>query len=240
MRSSDEMDEVLQALFCLREEHKSPASEDEVLQRSGVSAEALRQAVEGGLVTESTGGLALSDHGAAQAESVVRRHRLAERLLHDVLRVNDKATESAACQFEHILQGEVTQSICTLLGHPRACPHGKPIPRGACCSNGEQQVSAVIRRLSDLHPGESGRIAYVHTASAERLNRLSSFGLVPGTFLRMHQRWPSIVVELGESQLALDRETAADVFVRRAPAESPQERGHGARRRGPFWRRGRG
>ena len=158
-------------------------------------------------------------------------------MLHDVLRVNDEATESAACQFEHILQEEVTQSICTLLGHPRACPHGKAIPRGACCSNGEQQVSAVIRRLSDLHPGESGRIAYVHTVFAERLNRLSSFGLVPGTFVRVHQRWPSIVVELGESQLALDRETAADVFVRRAPADGADERGQTAGRGGPFRRR---
>ena len=237
MRSSDEMDEVLQALFCLGEEHKVPASEDEVLQRSGVSAEALRQAVEGGLVAEGAGGLALSERGVAEAEGVVRRHRLAERLLHDVLRVADEATESAACRFEHVLQGEVTESICTLLGHPRACPHGKPIPRGPCCSNGDESVSAVIRKLSVLRAGECGRVAYIHTASAERLNRLSSFGLVPGSLVRVHQRWPSIVIELGESQLALDRETAADVFVRKGTAGEDTPKRTRARVSG-LWKKG--
>jgi DtxR family Mn-dependent transcriptional regulator len=42
--------------------------------------------------------------------------------------------EEQACYFEHILSPAVTDSICAFLGHPRLCPHGRPIPRGACCS----------------------------------------------------------------------------------------------------------
>ena len=63
-----------------------------------------------------------------------RAHRLAERLFTDVLSLRDEeAVESNACQFEHILSPELTDRICTFLGHPETCPHGSPIPRGKCC-----------------------------------------------------------------------------------------------------------
>jgi Mn-dependent DtxR family transcriptional regulator len=65
---------------------------------------------------------------------VIRRHRLAERLFTDTLSLRDDAQiESNACTFEHILSPEVTEKICTFLGHPRQCPHGSPIPPGPCC-----------------------------------------------------------------------------------------------------------
>jgi Mn-dependent DtxR family transcriptional regulator len=53
--------------------------------------------------------------------------------------------EQQACKFEHILSPEATDKICTFLGHPRTCPHGAPIPRGACCdraSSNNDLVSA--------------------------------------------------------------------------------------------------
>jgi putative ABC transport system ATP-binding protein len=72
--------------------------------------------------------------GATRARDVIRRHRLAERLFRDVLGIRDEdEIESSACKFEHILSPEVTDRMCSLLGHPDACPHGSPIPRGACC-----------------------------------------------------------------------------------------------------------
>jgi putative ABC transport system ATP-binding protein len=75
--------------------------------------------------------------GEARARSVIRRHRLAERLFVDVLSIRDDASvESNACTFEHILSPEVTDRICAFLGHPTTCPHGSPIPPGECCGNG--------------------------------------------------------------------------------------------------------
>jgi len=72
--------------------------------------------------------------GRQRAAGVIRRHRLAERLFTDTLALRDDAQiESNACTFEHMLSPEVTERICTFLGHPRRCPHGSPIPPGPCC-----------------------------------------------------------------------------------------------------------
>ncbi len=75
-----------------------------------------------------------TEKGRKRAEDVIRRHRLAERLFVQTFQVqNEKEIEEQACRFEHVLSPEVTDSICTFLGHPRTCPHGSPIPAGPCC-----------------------------------------------------------------------------------------------------------
>ncbi len=94
-----------------------------------------------GLVTVKGWNVSFTAAGEARARSVIRRHRLAERLFTDVLAIRDDASvESHACTFEHILSPELTDRICTFLGHPETCPHGSPIPRGICC---EGKLSAV-------------------------------------------------------------------------------------------------
>ncbi len=75
----------------------------------------------------------LTEAGKEAVKSVFRRHRLAERLLQDVLAVGPSHIEEDACRFEHVLQDEVDEKVCILLGHPTQCPHGKPIPQGRCC-----------------------------------------------------------------------------------------------------------
>jgi putative ABC transport system ATP-binding protein len=76
----------------------------------------------------------LTDRGRKRAEDIIRRHRLAERLFTDSLAMDSETEiEQQACKFEHILSPEATDKICKFLGHPRTCPHGAPIPLGACC-----------------------------------------------------------------------------------------------------------
>jgi putative ABC transport system ATP-binding protein len=76
----------------------------------------------------------LTARGRERAASIIRRHRLAERLFTDSLAMDSESEiEQQACKFEHILSPEATDKICTFLGHPRTCPHGAPIPRGECC-----------------------------------------------------------------------------------------------------------
>ena len=88
-----------------------------------------------GLLTSESGQAEMTPKGEQRARNVIRRHRLAERLFRDVLSISDEAEiESSACKFEHILSPEVTDRMCSLLGHPDACPHGSPIPRGECCA----------------------------------------------------------------------------------------------------------
>jgi putative ABC transport system ATP-binding protein len=71
--------------------------------------------------------------GEIRARDIVRRHRLAERLLTDTFSIADSEADSHACKFEHIISPELDQRICTFLGHPKTCPHGNPIPPGSCC-----------------------------------------------------------------------------------------------------------
>ena len=76
----------------------------------------------------------LTPRGRRRAGSIIRRHRLAERLFTDSLALDSESEiEQQACKFEHILSPEATDKICTFLGHPRTCPHGAPIPPGPCC-----------------------------------------------------------------------------------------------------------
>jgi len=77
----------------------------------------------------------MTDRGRQRAADVIRRHRLAERLFTDSLAMDSETEiEQQACKFEHVLSPGATDKICTFLGHPRTCPHGSPIPPGACCA----------------------------------------------------------------------------------------------------------
>jgi putative ABC transport system ATP-binding protein len=85
----------------------------------------------------------LTPRGLERAGSIIRRHRLAERLFTDSLAMDSESEiEQQACKFEHILSPEATDKICTFLGHPRTCPHGAPIPLGQCCGEGKEFARA--------------------------------------------------------------------------------------------------
>jgi putative ABC transport system ATP-binding protein len=78
----------------------------------------------------------LTARGRLRAGSIIRRHRLAERLFTDSLAMESESEiEQQACKFEHILSPGATDKICSFLGHPRTCPHGAPIPPGPCCGS---------------------------------------------------------------------------------------------------------
>ncbi len=85
----------------------------------------------------------LTPRGQQRAADIVRRHRLAERLFTDSLAMDSETEiEQQACKFEHILSPEATDKICTFLGHQRTCPHGAPIPEGACCARAASALPA--------------------------------------------------------------------------------------------------
>jgi len=78
--------------------------------------------------------VSLTPRGRNKAGSIIRRHRLAERLFTDSLAMDSETEiEQQACKFEHILSPGATDKICAFLGHPKTCPHGAPIPPGPCC-----------------------------------------------------------------------------------------------------------
>jgi len=169
--------------------------------------------VKRGLVTREGETLTLTDAGQVEARGVVRRHRLAVTLFGTILDMEPDKREAIACEVEHTLLPEVEEGICTLLGHPTTGPDGKPIPPGSCCEAGRTEASTLIVDLTRLEPGDRGRITYIKPRHHERLHRLSSFGLAPGTVVEVHQRSPAFCIRFEGTELALDRDVASDIFV---------------------------
>lgn len=171
--------------------------------------------VQQGLLLAESGGIRLSATGALKAQEVVRRHRLTEVLLHTLLDVSEESIESTACQVEHILNAEVTEAVCTFLGHPPSCPHGRAIPRGPCCKASLAILVPLIAPLSSLTIGEQATVAFIHTKRHAYLQRLSALGLAPGRPIRLRQTQPALVVQIGQTELALDSQAGQEIFVKR-------------------------
>lgn len=167
--------------------------------------------------------LSLTEEGEKLGEQIIRNHRLAERLLADVFNVSEEGGDAAACQFEHILKRGLDERICTLLGHPRFCPHGLPIPMGECCKERRDAALRIVSPLADLEEGERGTIAYLHTGEQGKMDRLLALGVLPGQPIALLQRYPSYVFRVGQTQVAVDAELAKNIFVRLG-AEPPARR----------------
>lgn len=174
----------------------------------------LRELERRGLVKTKGEDVEFLPPGDELASQVIRRHRLAEVLLGQVLEVGERATESTACRFEHMLDQDVTDRVCTFLGHPPVCPHGKRIPKGRCCDIYSPTVRPLVFPLSELRIGVSASIIYINPRSHDRLDRLSSLGVVPGCVVRLHQKRPSFVLEIGETTIALDPEISREIYVK--------------------------
>lgn len=125
-------EEYLETILELEEEGVPPIRA-RLAERLGVSAasvsEAVRRLVDAGYVEDSgERALRLTGHGRSLATSVVRRHRLAERLLVDVIGLEWEKVHREAARWEHAISAEVEQKLVDLLGDPATCPHGNPIP----------------------------------------------------------------------------------------------------------------
>ena len=173
----------------------------------------LKELLDEGLVDFEDEFMSLTSPGMEEATKVVRRHRLAERLLVDVFDTDLGSVEEAACRFEHVLRSGVEESVCTLLGHPKVCPHGSPIPPGRCCLEGLDEANRVVYPLSEMEAGQKGRIMYLHTHGESSIKKLMAMGVLPGFDVSLIQSYPSYVFRVGQTQIAVDAEIASEVFV---------------------------
>ena len=237
MELSERAEETLEMLWiAIRERQEDGVAVDALDKRS------VDKLLKVGLITISDNQATLTEAGMPEARSVVRRHRLAERLLYDVLGTKDMLMHEKACKFEHLLDHGLDENICILLGHPKICPHGKSIPPGRCCQEDEAQPQKVVSPLSQLAPGQRGKVAYIYAPHSEKLHKLMAMGILPGAPMKLIQNFPSFVFEAGETQFAVDREIAAAIYIRLIEEESPIQRGKvepgkGRRKRGRGRRR---
>jgi DtxR family Mn-dependent transcriptional regulator len=179
-----------------------------------METDTLQEAVAAGYITVSGAGPLMTAEGTELGTSVVRRHRLAECLLCDVFQLpNVESAEEDACAFEHMLRPGLEDRVCTLLGHPPTCPHGRPIPRGDCCKRAERDQVREVGPLCDGRAGQNGVVAYLSTRDNREVQKLMAMGILPGSDIRLIRLFPSYIFAIGHSQFTVDRSLAEKIFV---------------------------
>lgn len=214
------LDEYLEILWYMQERHGTNLKKfmiDENFKWHPGVAEELEAM---GYIEQNESELKFTLAGYEKARQLVRSHRLAERLLTDVLNMKLDHAETGACEFEHIIVPEIVDGICTLLGHPKICPHGLPIPEGNCCREAKQSIESAIKNLNQLNVGQQARVAYINTRSNSRMHQLTQLGIRPGAIICLHQKYPVLVLRTNHTQIALDEDIAHDILVWELPPES--------------------
>jgi DtxR family Mn-dependent transcriptional regulator len=209
----EELDEHLEGMWYLFENAESDIESFKRRIKGDFDKSILETLRDSGYITMDGDKVKLTEQGYVAAGQVIRRHRLAERLLTDVLGMELGDIETGACEFEHVIASELVESICTLLGHPRECPHGSQIPEGECCRQARKTVSSAVVPLPEVEVGKEIKVAYINTKSNSRMHKLSHFGVVPGSLISIHQKYPSFVIKCGNSQIALEEEIAKEIYV---------------------------
>lgn len=208
---SERAEEILEALWVqLEEKEKKPldlgASRDEP---------AIEELVRLSFIRRDLDHIHLLEKGKSHAQGCIRRHRLAERLLTDVLYVRKKIINEISCKFEHLLHEGLEDNVCTILGHPKVCPHGKVIPAGRCClEKKEKRFVKFMAPLAELQVKDKGQISYLQAKDTNQMQKLISIGAIPGVSIMLMQKFPSYVFQIGQSQFAIDKELALAIYVR--------------------------
>jgi DtxR family transcriptional regulator, Mn-dependent transcriptional regulator len=155
--------------------------------------------------------LRLTAKGRERAVSVVRKHRIAERLLTDVIGVPWHQTHIEACRWEHVISDDVERRLVALLDNPATCPHGNPIP-------GAGPARDDLSALADAEPGDHIRLERVTEqveVDYEALTYLDEHGFIPGAAAEVRAKAPdgTLTLELADRSIALGPALAAQLYV---------------------------
>ena len=164
-----------------------------------------------GYVSVSGREITLTTKGCALAESVVRKHRLAERLLTDVIGLPWEKAHIEAGRWEHVISDEVEQRLRIILDDPSTCPHGNPIP-------GTKSKGIVVFALSEAQPGDEVRLERV-TETVEMdsgaMTYLADSAFITGSVGRVRTKAPdgTMSVVVGRETVALGASLSANLYV---------------------------
>ena len=175
----------------------------------------LRRMVRDGLVHITTGKeVRLTAQGQSTAERIVRRHRVAERWLTDVLGLDWVQADEEAGKLEHALSDEVAERLFQHIGRPVTCPHGNPIP-GAGAPRARPE-----RALRDLPPGARSKVRRVSEVAEHDAPQLLRFlgdsGLHLGAEVVATERNPgagTVTVEVSGTRVAMSLDVAGKIWV---------------------------
>ncbi len=207
----------LKAILLIGQE-SPPVTVTKVAEFMGVSAasasEMIKRMEQNGLVdTSGSDGIALTDQGATEARRLVRRMRLAERLLSDILKLPLPLIYDEACKLEHALSDVVEDRLVEVLGDPDTCPHGFPIP------SAEGRVACPLTEtMDDLEPGDEAQVISLPERDAPLLEYLTQHGIRPGVKVKVEEIAPfngPMFLRIHDERKALSREALAEVRIQR-------------------------
>jgi DtxR family Mn-dependent transcriptional regulator len=212
------VEEYLETMLSLSEEGV-PVIQARIAERLGRSApsvsEMLDRLREDGYVTREGRRLFLTESGQALAEKVVRKHRLAERLLVDVIGLEWHKVHREAGRWEHVISDDVEARLVELLGDPATCPHGNPIP-----GSHSKAPAAAVRPLAEVDAGERVRLFRISEEVELNLGSLTLLdegGFIPGVVAEVGTRDPEgnveVTVEGGSGVMRLSRDLSDRLYV---------------------------
>jgi DtxR family Mn-dependent transcriptional regulator len=213
MKLSEKAEEILEALWVAEEGGLIFLDPEKI----GIAVDdpAFAELTGHALIELRHGMVSFRPEGREEGKITIRRHRLAERLMMDVLNIRGDEGEYKACQFEHLLNEGADIKVCTMLNHPATCPHGKPIPPGACCDEARAQGDLGVVPLTEFKSGQDGEIAYIQTEDHKKMQKLMAMGVLPGNKITLVQSFPSYIFRVGYSEFAIDTNLAREIFVRK-------------------------
>ena len=218
---SSTVEEYLEAIYRLQE-RDGAAKTTELAKQLKVALGTITNTVESLekqslIVHEPYKGVKLTAKGRKIALNVVRRHRLSECLLVDILKLEWGKAHDAACRLEHAFADkELIGPLEKALGNPKACPHGNPIPS----ASGELKEER-SQTLTTLNVGEKGTIVKVTDERQDILQYLGKLGLKPGASMEVKEKAPfdgPIMIRIGDANFALGQNVASVIWVKRTRA----------------------
>ncbi|MGZ3499211.1 MAG: metal-dependent transcriptional regulator [Vulcanimicrobiaceae bacterium] len=212
---AESIEEYLEAVYRLEREgpgvSTSGLASELGVAPASVSGMLKKLAGEGYLEHVARGEVLLTRKGLEVAVRVIRRHRLAERLLTDVLGMGWDQVHSEACMLEHAISQKVEDRLVEVLGDPKVCPHGHPIP--------PKDLSEPVQTgypLAQLNEGARAVVQGVTDEVPEILRYLGEMGLRPGAHVHVHEKAPlggPMTVEVDKRSHAISLELARMVIV---------------------------
>ena len=217
----DTTEMYLRTILELEEEGIAPlrARIAERLRQSGptVSQTVARMERDGLLTVDDDRHLQLSETGRKYAVSVMRKHRLAELLLVNVIGMPYESAHEEACRWEHVMSDDVERRVFELLGRPTRSPYGNPIPGLAELDHTAPEPEGEPER-NLAFPGLTGavvvrRICESLQTDIDLLRRLHAAGVDPGAKVTVAQDRDTVTVDRAGETVRLPREVASRVFV---------------------------
>ncbi len=211
------IEEYLEAIYIMQSEDAAVISA-RVAERIGVSAPTMtdtlkRMIKQGYVVVNKQKEITLTEKGREAAEALVRRHRLSERWLTDVLGLDWATAHQEACKLEHAISPAVEERLSKVLDNPSTCPHGNPIPgSGKKVDDG----SVPLNRASEGDEVTVIRISQTAEEDPRFLDYLQRNAIVPNADLKIVEVAPwagTVTVSSGGSNVSIGLQAAAHIWV---------------------------